>query len=75
MSIKHDELVDSLGDSIGIAKAEDVIDNAAARVDVNVDGTLAENEAHAILTEIAEDDSTGTMVTVAANTTMTRLQT
>lgn len=28
MTIKRNKLVDSLGDSIGIAKAEDVIDDA-----------------------------------------------
>lgn len=75
MSINREKLVDSLGDSIGIAKAKDVIDDAAASAGVNASGALAKDEAYAILNEIAEDDSTGTMVTVAANATMTRLRT
>lgn len=75
MNIERDKLVDSLGDSIGIAKAEDVIDDAAASADINAKGTLNKDEAYAILNEIAEDDSAGAMLTVAANTAMTRLRT
>jgi hypothetical protein len=75
MSVKRDTLVDAFGDSIGIAKAEDMIHDAAERVGIDPNGTLTEDEAQTLLTEISEDDSAGTMVTVAANTVKTRLRT
>lgn len=74
MAIRHTGLIDQLADSIGKAKAEGALERAADQAGIRLAGKLSEDEAHKLLQAIAEDDKSGTLTTVAANTTRTQLR-
>ncbi|WP_251952993.1 hypothetical protein [Salinibacter ruber] len=72
--MQHTELIDQLADSVGKAKAKDALQCAAGQTGIQLAGTLGTSEAQKLLSFIAEDDESGTLTTVSANTVKTRLR-
>lgn len=72
--MRHTELIDQLADSIGKAKAKGALQRAADRTGIQLVGTLSGDEAHRLLEFVADDDESGTLTTVSANTVRTQLR-
>lgn len=74
MTLQRRELLNRLADSIGKSKAQDALQRAASQTGIRLSGELSKDEAFEILESIAEDDESGTLTTVSANTAMTHIR-
>jgi hypothetical protein len=69
--MEPNDLVETLGETIGTSKAEKLVDEALDELGIN-ESDFGEEEAKAVLEEIPNLDD-ASLVSVAANTTKTQL--